>query len=77
NLEITQKYINYDTAISQFKLKINKKDNPKIRITSIGDYDDCPCIGEHVSNTSEIGVFKISTTTFNDNVLRIRYKLVR
>jgi len=77
NLEIRHSYIDYETALTQFKLKIKKKDNPKIRITSIGNYDDCPCIGEHVSNTSEIGIFKISTTSFENNILRIRFKLVR
>jgi misacylated tRNA(Ala) deacylase len=30
-----------------------------IRIVSIGDYDTQPCGNRHVSNTSEIGVYKI------------------
>ena len=31
----------------------------KVRIIKVGNYDACPCIGEHVSNTAEIGKFKI------------------
>lgn len=75
NLNVFHKFIEYDEAVKKYKLKINKKDNPKVRITYIGDYDSCPCIGEHVKNTSEIGKFKITTTTFKDGVLRIRFKL--
>lgn len=76
NIQVTHKFIDYDIANKQFKLRVKKDDNPKIRITSIGEYDDCPCIGEHVSNTSEIGVFKITTTSFDNNIFRIRYKLL-
>ncbi len=75
NLNVFHKFIDYDDAIKKYKLKINKKNNPKVRITYIGDYDSCPCIGEHVKNTSEIGKFKITTTTFKNGVLRIRFKL--
>ena len=47
----------------------------EIRIVRIGDYDACPCIGPHVSETKEIGQFKITTTSFDNGVLRIRFKL--
>ena len=47
-----------------------------IRVVSIGDYDVCPCIGPHVVSTKEIGTFKITTTGFENNVLRIRFKLI-
>ena len=30
-----------------------------LRIVRVGDYDACACIGAHVSNTSEIGHFRI------------------
>jgi Ser-tRNA(Ala) deacylase AlaX len=29
-----------------------------VRIVHIGDYDACPCIGEHVLSTGEIGAFR-------------------
>ena len=47
----------------------------KIRIIKIGNYDACPCSGLHVDNTKEIGRFQITTTSFSDGVLRIRFKL--
>jgi len=47
-----------------------------IRIVRIGDYDVCPCSGTHVNSTKEIGEFKITSVSFENGVLRIRYKLV-
>lgn len=46
-----------------------------IRIITIGNFDACPCIGTHVSNTSEIGSFTITSADFNEGVLRIRFKI--
>jgi len=48
-----------------------------VRIIKIGDYDTCPCIGPHVNTTDEIGRIRITTTSFDDGVLRIRFKLHR
>lgn len=47
-----------------------------LRLVSIGDYDDCACIGAHVSNTSEIGEFKILSHDFNDGIWRVRWKVI-
>ena len=46
-----------------------------VRLVFVGDYDVCPCIGTHVSNTKEIGKFRIISTDFNDGVFRIRWKV--
>jgi Ser-tRNA(Ala) deacylase AlaX len=46
-----------------------------IRIVTIGNFDACPCIGEHVSNTADIGAFSITSVDFSDGILRIRFKL--
>lgn len=46
-----------------------------LRLVSIGDYDICACIGEHVSNTSEIGTFSIISYDYTDGRLRLRFKL--
>ncbi len=77
NLEITHKFIDFDKAATQFKLRVAKEENQKIRITSIGNFDHCPCIGQHVKNTSEIGIFKITTTSYENNIFRIRFKLIQ
>lgn len=46
-----------------------------LRVVRVGDYDACPCIGDHVRRTGEIGVFRITSTDFREGVLRIRYRL--
>lgn len=46
-----------------------------LRVIVIGDYDACPCIGQHVLNTKEIGGFRIISTSHENGVLRIRFKL--
>ena len=77
NLEITEEFIH----ISDAKLKFNLERLPdeageEIRIIKVGDFDACPCIGQHVDNTNEIGEFKIVSSTYNDGVLRVRFKLL-
>ena len=47
-----------------------------LRIVRIGYYDICACIGAHVSNTSEIGTFKIISHSWENGTLRLRFKLV-
>jgi len=77
NLDITQEILNFEEASQIVDLsKFENETKEKIRIIKIGNYDACACSGEHVKNTSEIGKFKITTTTYEGEVLRIRYKLV-
>ncbi|MBI9067720.1 MAG: hypothetical protein JEZ09_10545 [Salinivirgaceae bacterium] len=77
-LDITEEFLSYSEAVENFNLgKIPDEDSERIRIIKIGDYDACPCIGAHVKNTSEIGTFKITTSSFENGVLRIRYKLIK
>lgn len=49
----------------------------KIRIVTVGDFDACPCIGAHVKNTSEVGQFILGSSSTENGVLRIRFKLKR
>ncbi len=46
-----------------------------LRIVRIGDYDACACIGAHVSNTAEIGRFKMLNYDYTEGRLRLRFKL--
>ena len=55
--------------------KLPEDASETLRIVRIGDYDTCACIGAHVSNTSEIGKFKIISTDYANGKLRIRFKL--
>jgi len=47
-----------------------------LRIIRVGDYDACACIGQHVSNTSEIARFEIISHDFENGRWRVRFKLV-
>ncbi len=75
NYPVTEDFISYDEAAKRYKLRVRKDENPIIRIVKIGEYDDCPCIGEHVKSTAEIGEFKILSYTYENNNLRIRFKV--
>ena len=76
NLDITERFISLAEADLSFNLKrLPEGSGDSIRIVSVGDYDECPCIGPHVSNTSEIGQFQLGSTSFEDGILRIRFKL--
>ena len=76
DLPVGESYITRAEAGRQYnteKLPPDTGDN--IRIIRIGDYDACPCIGPHVNSTREIGSLRITTSSFENDVLRIRYKL--
>ena len=75
NYPINEEFLSYDEASKKYKLRVGKKENPIIRIIKIGDYDRCPCIGEHVTSTAEIGEFKILSYTYENNNFRIRFKV--
>jgi alanyl-tRNA synthetase len=47
----------------------------RIRIVRIGDYDACPCIGRHVRSTADIPEFRIVSSAYENEVLRIRFVL--
>ena len=76
DLPVSERFVSRSEAEKRFNTaKLPADAGDRIRIVSIGDYDHCPCIGPHVSSTAEIGTFKITSTDFDDGVLRIRYRL--
>lgn len=76
NHDVIEKFMSHQEASQLFNLhRINESENQEIRIISVGDYDDCPCIGEHVKNTGEIENFRITTTSFSEGIFRIRFKI--
>ena len=76
NMQVSEKMIARGEAERDYNTeKLPADSGDRVRIVSIGDYDACPCIGPHVKSTREIGTFRITTTSFEDGVLRIRYKL--
>ena len=78
SLPVTIEYMSKEEASKIVDLSKLPEDASEIlRIVRIGDYDACACIGAHVSNTSEIGTFKILSHDFNDGVWRLRWKIVQ
>ena len=75
NLYVTEEIVSLEKAARNFNLTRLPEGVETVRIVRIGDYDFCPCVGEHVENTTEIGEFRMISHDFNDRVLRIRYKL--
>ena len=76
NLEVKEEFLSYEEADRIYHLgNLPEGDHPTIRIIKVGDYDACPCSGPHVNKTSEIGSFRIVSTSHNDGVLRIRFKV--
>lgn len=77
-LPVTIEYMSKEQAAGIVDLsKLPEDASETLRIVRIGDYDACACIGAHVANTSEIGVFKILSHDFNDGVWRLRWKIIR
>ena len=76
NVDIKEDFIPREKAAELFDLdRLPDAVGEIIRIIKVGNYDSCPCIGQHVSNTSEIGKFKLISTDFGDGVLRLRFKV--
>lgn len=74
-LEVTEQMISLKEADECFNLTRLPEGVTEVRVINIGDFDACPCIGSHVENTNEIGEFTVVSHSFDNDVLRIRYKL--
>lgn len=76
DLKVTEEFITRSDAGKRFILnKLPDDAGDRIRIILIGNYDACPCSGSHVTSSSEIGEFRIISTSYADGILRIRYKI--
>jgi len=77
HLPVAVEYMQHDEASRYVDLtKLPENVSDTLRIVRVGDYDACACIGEHVSNTSEIGHFKLLNYEYADGRLRMRFKLM-
>ena len=77
NLDVTVEFLSREQAASIVDLsKLPEDASETLRIVRIGDYDVCACIGAHVENTSQIGTFKIISHSYENNIWRLRWKLV-
>ena len=76
HLDVTIEFMTREDAASIVDLsKLPEDASETLRIVRVGDYDACACIGAHVSNTSEIGAFKILSHDFEDGRWRVRWKV--
>ena len=76
DLPVKESFICRDEAVGRFNLsRLPDEAGENLRVISIGDYDQCLCSGPHVSSTKEIGSFKIISTSFENGVLRVRFKI--
>lgn len=78
DLPVYMTYISAEEAARSFDLRrLPQGEVPEqVRVVHIGDYDQCLCIGQHVEHTAQIGHFRISSSSYEDGRLRIRFKLV-
>lgn len=77
DLEVSATYMSRDEAASIVDLsKLPSDASDTLRIVRIGDYDACACIGAHVARTSEIGMFKILSHSYDNGIWRVRWKVV-
>ena len=76
NLPVTYEFATRDNIPEDVKLdRLPEDASETLRLVRIGDYDVCPCIGQHVESTKEIGTFKITSTSFADGSFRIVFKV--
>ena len=76
DLPVTMEFANQNDVASRFDLdRLPDDASQPVRIVHVGDYDECLCVGSHVARTSEIGEFRISSTRYQDNTLRLVFRL--
>ncbi|MCQ2595959.1 MAG: hypothetical protein MJ196_11925 [Treponemataceae bacterium] len=76
NLPVTWKIVSRAEAAKVCDLsKLPPDASEMLRLVYVGDYDVCPCIGAHVENTSQIGRFKIISSSYSEGIFRLRWKL--
>ena len=76
DLEITERYVSRAEVPAEIDLsKLPADASETLRLVYVGDYDVCPCLGAHVKRTSEIGSFRISSTSYNEGNFRIVFRV--
>ena len=76
DVEVIERYVTrqeVSEGIDLSKLPADASDT--LRLVYVGDYDVCPCLGAHVRRTSEIGHFRISSTSYTDGNFRIVFRV--
>jgi misacylated tRNA(Ala) deacylase len=76
DLDVNEEFLPRDEASRLYHLgRLPENAGDTIRIVWVGDYDACPCSGKHAASSGEIGGFKIISTSHENGVLRVRFKV--
>ena len=76
DLAVSEEFLPREEAERAFNLSRLPEDvRETVRIIRIGDFDACPCAGTHVATTKEIGLFRLISWSFEEDALRIRFRL--
>ncbi len=78
HLPVSYEFVSRDAVPPEVDLgKLPDDASNTLRLVRIGDYDLCACVGTHVQNTSEIGVFSIISHDYNSetHTWRLRFRL--
>ena len=76
DLPVKESFLAREEAKKRFNLsRLPEVAGDTVRIISIGDYDACPCSGEHALSSKDIGEFRLVSSDYSDGVLRVRYTI--
>ena len=76
DMKVAESFISRELAAEQFSLtRLPDEAGETLRVISIGEYDKCLCSGPHVDSTKVIGGFKIVSSSFENGILRVRFKI--
>jgi len=76
NLSVWEEFLPRAEAERLYDLaRVPEDAGERIRIVHIGDYDSCPCSGTHVSQTGDVGRFRMVSTSYDSGALRVRFKV--
>ena len=76
DLEVKEEFLSQEEAMKRLDMsRLPENASNIVRVIKIGEYDECLCAGTHVTKTSEIGNFRITSTRYQDGVQRIVFKL--
>ncbi len=76
NLPIETKFVSRNELPASIDIsRLPEAAGETLRLVFIGDYDVCPCLGNHVKSTAEIGNFRITSTSYNEGAFRIVFRV--
>lgn len=76
NLPVETKFVSRNELPPSIDISRLPEDaSETLLLVYIGDYDVCPCLGNHVKSTAEIGSFRITSTSYNDGIFRIVFRV--